>query len=186
MANEPPTPAPARLKLPEVVDLLVSHFECTEEHACDLVERAVYGGSLQDIRTFYPDGMEIETDIPAWQNIDWNSGIVMIEPSWAGSPPERLPVYPLLSLEEVCSHFQIDIDQGKAAAQRRGGRPAQYDWEAFWIEVCRRVHEDGVPESQAELVGKMLDWFIGRAQGSIDPRTIEKKIAKLLAVLKPK
>ena len=186
MESDPPTPAPTRLTLPEVVELMVAHLECTKDHAHDLLERAVYGRSLKDIKTFYPDGMEFETDIPTWQETDWDSGIVTIEPSWAGSPAEKLPVYPLFGLEEVCSHFHIDIDQEKPAVQRHGGRPAQYDWDAFWVEVCRRVHEVGVPESQAELVRKMLDWFIGRDQGSIDPRTIEKKIAKLLAVLRPK
>ena len=36
---------------PEIVKLLVAHLECTEEHACDLIERAVYGGSLEDIKS---------------------------------------------------------------------------------------------------------------------------------------
>ncbi len=36
---------------PEIVELLVAHLECTEEHARDLVERAVYGGSLEDIKS---------------------------------------------------------------------------------------------------------------------------------------
>ncbi len=185
MANEPPTPAPARLMLPEVVELLVAHFECTEEHARSLLKRAVYGGSLRDIKTFYPDGMEFETDIPAWREIDWDDGIVMIEPSWAGSPAERLPVYPLFALEEVCSHFHIDIDQERPAAQRRRGRPVQYEWDAFWVEVCRRTRGDGLPETQAELVDNMLDWFLDRGREAIDPRTIEKKISKLFAELRP-
>ena len=45
-------PAPARLNLPEAVELLVAHLKCTKEHARDLLERAVYGGSLQDVTTF--------------------------------------------------------------------------------------------------------------------------------------
>ena len=183
VANQHSTPLPTRIKLSEVVELLTSHFECTREHACDLVEREVISKSLQDIETLYPNGMEIETDITTWQEFDWDEGIVMIEPSWSGSPPTRLPVYPLLSLEEVCSRFQIDIDQGKAAAQRRGGRPAQYDWDAFWAEVCRRVHQDGLPETQAEFVDKMLDWFSDRGKEAIDRRTIEKKISKVFAIL---
>ena len=66
MASKLPAPVPIRLKLPEVVELLVTHFECTEEHARDLVERAVYGGSLQDITTHYSDGVEFPTEISAW------------------------------------------------------------------------------------------------------------------------
>ncbi len=34
-------PALTKLNLPEAVELLVAHLKCTEEHARDLVERAV-------------------------------------------------------------------------------------------------------------------------------------------------
>ena len=184
MANDSQTFVPTRLTLFEVVELLVTHFESTKEHARSLLERAVYDGSLRDIKTLYPDGMEIETEVSAWHEIDWDESIVMIEPSWAGSPPEMLPVYPMFGREEVCNHFHIDIDQKKSATQRRGGRPAQYDWDKFWVEVCRRIYEDGVPETQAELADKMLSWFIDRGDENIDQRTIEKKIAPLLKVLR--
>ena len=183
MAGDSPTFVPTRLKLPEIVELLVTHFESTKEHARSHLERAVYDGSLRDIKTLYPDGMEIETEIRAWQEIDWDEGIVMIEPSWAGSPPEMLPVYPMFGREEVCNHFHIDVDQKRTANRRRGGRPAQYDWDAFWIEVCRRLYENGPPKTQSQLVDEMLNWFIDRGDENIDQRTIQKKIAKLLKVL---
>ncbi len=176
---------PTRLKLPEVVDLMTTHLDCTEDHARDLLEREVYCRALRDIETLYPNGMEIETDITAWDDISWDNGIVMIEPSWAGSPAVKLSVYPLLSLEEVLSHFQINIQEDEAAPLRRRGRPAQYDWDAFWIEVCRRMHEEGLPETQAPLVENMAEWFTDRGEENIDPRTIEKKISKLFQVLRP-
>ena len=184
MASKPPEPAPTRLTLPEVVELMVAHLECTKDHAHDLLERAVYGRSLKDIKTFYPDGMEFETEITAWQKIDWDSGIVTIEPPWAGSPAVELPVFPMFDLEEVCSCFRMEIGRASATARRRSGRPAQYDWDAFWVEVYRRIHEHGLPETQAHLVDIMLDWFADRGEEAIDPRTIEKKISKLLAVLR--
>ena len=183
MAGNSPTFVPARLTLLDVVELLVTHFETTKEQARSHLERAVYDGSLRDIKTLYPDGMEIETEIPAWQEIDWDDGIVMIEPSWTGSPPEMLPVYPMFGREEVCNHFDIDIDQKKTATQRRGGRPARYDWDEFWVEVCRRLYENSPPKTQSQLAGEMLSWFIDRGDENIDQRTIEKKIAPLLKVL---
>ena len=44
-------------------------------------------------------------------------------------------------------------------AARRGGRYAEYDWDAFWVELHGRVHEHGLPEIQARLVEEMLQWF---------------------------
>jgi hypothetical protein len=186
MANQSSILSHVRLNLPEVVELMVAHLGCTKVDAQDFLERALYSGSLKDIRTFYPDGMEIETDIPFWRDIDWDTGIVMIEPSWAGSPVVPLPVFPMFDLREVCSCFDIDINQQKQAAVRRGGRPAQYDWDAFWVEVCRRTHEEGLPETQASLVDEMVNWFICKGQERIDSRTIEKKISRLYQALIPK
>ena len=63
--SRPSNPAPSKLKLPEVVELLLDHFECTEQHARDLLERAIHGGSLQDVTIHYPDGDKWPTDITA-------------------------------------------------------------------------------------------------------------------------
>jgi hypothetical protein len=42
----------------------------------------------------------------------------------------------------------------------RGGRPAQYDWDSFTMEIVRRANlPDGLPEKQADLVREMLSWF---------------------------
>ncbi len=172
------TPKPVSLNLPEAVELLVEHFRCTEEHARDLLERAVYGGSLKDITTFYPDGTEIPTKISDWQNIDWDSGYVTMEPSYSGSPAQHLPVIPLLSRDELYKCY--GIHQDRSTGRKRGGRPLQHDWDAFWTEVCRRIYEDGLPKTQQELVVEMLAW----TDGTIDQRTIEKKLSRLLAVLK--
>jgi hypothetical protein len=41
----------------------------------------------------------------------------------------------------------------------KGGRPLKYDWDAFTIEVIRTANSpDGLPESQAELIIKLLQW----------------------------
>ena len=176
------TPKPVTLNLPEAVELLVEHFRCTEEHARDLLERALYGGSLKDTKTFYPDGNEFPTMISGWQNIDWDSGYVTMEPSYSGSPATELPVIPLLSRDELYKCY--GIQQDRSTGRKRGGRPLQHDWDEFWIEICRRIHEDGLPETQQELVAGMVDWFFNRRDETIDQRTIEKKLSKLLAVLK--
>ncbi len=176
--NDSSTPKPVTLNLLEAVELLVEHFKCTEEIARDLLERALYGGSLKDTKTFHLDGNEFPTMISSWKNIDWDSGYVMIEPSSAGSPATELPVIPLLSRDELYKCY--GIHQDRSTGRKRGGRPLRHDWDAFWIEVCRRIYEDGLPETQQELVVEMLAW----TDETIDQRTIEKKLSKLLAVLK--
>ncbi|KPL53175.1 hypothetical protein ABB55_13930 [Prosthecomicrobium hirschii] len=65
---------------------------------------------------------------------------------------------------------------------QRGAQP-RYDWDAFWIELCRSVYADGLPASQAELVRQMRDWF--EMTGSApDDSTIKKKLAPLWRTLR--
>lgn len=178
-------PALTKLNLPEAVELLVAHLKCTEEYARDLVERAVYGGSLRDVTSFDLLGTELDTDVTAWRDIDWASGFVTIEPSWAGSPVQHVPIIPLLGRDEFLKIFQIDIEEKRDREKKRGGRLLQHDWDAFWVEICRRVHEEGVPETMAEFVDGMLDWFIDRGDERIDASTIQKKVSKLFGALRP-
>lgn len=42
----------------------------------------------------------------------------------------------------------------------KGGRPPEHDWDACIIEIIRIAHTpDGLPDSQAELVRKLSEWF---------------------------
>jgi hypothetical protein len=50
--------------------------------------------------------------------------------------------------------------QQETTSANRGGRPAQYDWDSFTMEIIRRANlPDGLPEKQAYLVREMLEWF---------------------------
>lgn len=40
----------------------------------------------------------------------------------------------------------------------KGGRPPEYDWDAFTIEIIRIADLDGLPEKQSELIAEMLQW----------------------------
>jgi hypothetical protein len=64
------------------------------------------------------------------------------------------------------------------AAPRRGA-PPKFDWDSFWVEVCRVVHEDGLPRTQTELVGRMAAWFDVHDRSSPDESTIKKKLKPL-------
>ncbi len=43
-------------------------------------------------------------------------------------------------------------------ARSRGGRPPEYDWDAFTIEIIRIADMDSLPDKQSELKEQMLQW----------------------------
>ncbi|HLH12974.1 MAG TPA: hypothetical protein VKV77_14010 [Methylovirgula sp.] len=75
--------------------------------------------------------------------------------------------------------LHVPESDGAAAARRRGGPgvPPRHDWDAFYAALARRIHEYGVPATQAELVREMVAWFEARdAEHAPDESTIRKKI----------
>jgi hypothetical protein len=67
--------------------------------------------------------------------------------------------------------------------KHRGGRPSPYRWDEFYCEIIRRVDADpdGLPETQAELVGTMLQWcqnYWGTEPGE---STVKDKISAIYA-----
>ena len=79
--------------------------------------------------------------------------------------------------------FNIDASRRAGSTPNRGGRPIQHDWDSFWVELCRRVHEQGLPATKKKLVDEMLDWFADHGNEGVDASTIEKKISRLFAAL---
>jgi hypothetical protein len=67
----------------------------------------------------------------------------------------------------------------ESPARPRGGPgvPPRYDWDAFYGALARRIHEHGIPVTQAELVRDMLTWFEQRdIDHAPDESTIKRKI----------
>lgn len=67
------------------------------------------------------------------------------------------------------------------------GAPTRHNWERFYVELCVRIHQHGLPETQKELVQDMEDWIMddpnwGEAP---DPSTIRKKVKVVWQRLKP-
>jgi hypothetical protein len=71
-----------------------------------------------------------------------------------------------------------DADDGLTARRRGGpGVPPRHDWDAFYAALTRRIHDHGVPATQAELVRDMLAWFETRdVEHAPDESTIRRKI----------
>lgn len=60
----------------------------------------------------------------------------------------------------------------------RRGRSATWDWDAFWCQLMRRIHNYGLPATQRELTLEMQEWFSRRhPDGDMpDESTIGKKV----------
>lgn len=56
-----------------------------------------------------------------------------------------------------------------------GGR-FRHDWDGFYIELCKQIHDYGLPDTQSDLVHRMRDWFESTAGMAPDESTIRKKI----------
>jgi hypothetical protein len=56
------------------------------------------------------------------------------------------------------------------------GRPPEHDWLGITIYLLWHVHFNGLPETQAELVGVMQDWF--DTKGRVPAKSEMEKLAK--------
>lgn len=67
------------------------------------------------------------------------------------------------------------------------GAPTRHNWERFYVELCVRIHQHGLPETQKELVQDMEDWIMDDPNWGEppDPSTIRKKVKVVWQRLKP-
>jgi hypothetical protein len=69
--------------------------------------------------------------------------------------------------------------------KHKGGPPAKYDWEAFYIEVARIADTDGLP-SRYELYQRMLAWTVDNWGREPSESVFREKIAKLYDRIGPR
>ena len=83
--------------------------------------------------------------------------------------------------------FPLSLPKAQApqeATINRGGRPAQYDWDSFTMEIIRRANlPDGLPEKQADLVRDMLSWFQSTCGQEPAESTVKGRISKIYGYL---
>ncbi|MCQ0090921.1 hypothetical protein [Roseovarius sp. M141] len=86
----------------------------------------------------------------------------------------------LLIMAEDVRRFEADFDLLRRPASHIGST-ARYDWDEMYISLIRRVHEHGVPETQAEWVGEVQEWFVKKSDsGEVpDERTIRRKLTPI-------
>jgi hypothetical protein len=84
--------------------------------------------------------------------------------------------------EQRFGSFEGAYPSPRGAVPARGRRPGpgvppRHDWDSFYAALARRIHEHGIPKTQAELVREMRDWFEQREdEHAPDESTIARKI----------
>lgn len=97
-------------------------------------------------------------------------------------PTDRIEVTlaDLLIMADDVHRFETDCDLLRRPASHIGST-ARYDWDGMYISLIRRVHEHGVPETQAEWVGEVQEWFVRKSEsGEVpDERTIRRRLTPI-------
>jgi hypothetical protein len=107
-----------------------------------------------------------------------NEGYVAV-PENLGPQINRIPGFVYVGRERPESHRPVEPKLAKA----RTGRPEEFPWDDIWIETCRRIHTNGVPRTQAELIAYLQQWCEGEFGKQPADSTLKLKIRKLFAAL---
>lgn len=102
-------------------------------------------------------------------------------------PAERIEVTlaDLMIMAEDARRFETDCDLLRRPAAHIGST-ARYDWDGMYIALMVRIHEQGVPATQAEWLGEVQEWFIANGDGSEvpDERTIRRRLTPIWKALR--
>jgi hypothetical protein len=63
-------------------------------------------------------------------------------------------------------------------SRRRAGARPTHDWDHIWAHICKRVYDEGRPETLNELVNDVLDYLAESGYPVPDPSTVRKRVAK--------
>lgn len=111
------------------------------------------------------------------------------QPDWImiTDPAERIEVTlaDLLIMARDVQKFETDCDLLRRPAAHIGST-ARYDWDGMYIALMVRIHEQGVPATQAEWLGEVQEWFVANGDGSEvpDERTIRRRLTPIWKALR--
>ena len=85
----------------------------------------------------------------------------------------------VIMAEEVHA-FEDENDMVRRVASGPGVT-SPYDWEGMNVALIQRIHNQGLPPTQGELVAEMQDWFADRSDGKKmpDSRSIRRRITPI-------
>lgn len=80
--------------------------------------------------------------------------------------------------------YEDERDLLRRSAHSAGATP-RYDWDAMYAWLFKRINDEGLPASQAALVGEVQDWFIRNSKSGKVPEdsTIRKRIVLIWRIL---
>jgi hypothetical protein len=108
---------------------------------------------------------------------DW---MLITEPA-VGIP---VAVADMLILAEEVHAFEEENDMVRRVAAGPGATKS-YDWEGMTVALMLRIHNHGLPATQAELVAEMQEWFADQTDGKKmpDSRSIRRRITPIWRAL---
>lgn len=86
--------------------------------------------------------------------------------------------------DDTNNKWQLDtlLPEPAFTPVNRGGRPPEYDWDTFLMEIIRRANlPDGLPETQADLIRDMLVWFLDTSGREPAESAVKQRISKIYA-----
>ncbi len=111
------------------------------------------------------------------------------EKEWVMLPPPpdavEVSLADLLILAADVRRFEEDCELARRS-NAQAGPDTRYDWDGMYVAIIRRVHEHGVPASQADWVSEVQDWFVIRSEGAKvpDERTIRRRLTPIWRALR--
>ncbi len=91
----------------------------------------------------------------------------------------------LLIMAEDVRRFETDCDLLRRPAAHIGSN-ARYDWDGMYIALMVRIHDQGLPATQAEWLGEVQEWFVATSDsGEVpDERTIRRRLTPIWKALR--
>lgn len=91
----------------------------------------------------------------------------------------------LMIMADEVQQFEADFDLLRRPASQIGA-PARYDWDGMYIAMIVRIHDRGLPLSQAEWVGEVQEWFVANGEkGEVpDESTIRRRVTPVWRALR--
>ncbi|MDP5308417.1 hypothetical protein [Paracoccus spongiarum] len=91
----------------------------------------------------------------------------------------------MLILADEVHAFEDENDMVRRVATGPGAA-TPYDWEGMNVALILRIHDDGLPATQAELIAEMQDWFANQTDGERIPdgRSIRRRITPVWKALR--
>jgi hypothetical protein len=109
---------------------------------------------------------------------DW---LLITDP--AGGIP--VAIADMLILAEEVHAFEEENDMVRRTPSGPGAS-SPYDWDGMMMALMLRIHDHGLPTTQAELIAEMQEWFADQTDGKKmrDSRSIRRRITSIWRALR--